>query len=73
MMKSIAYFVAGFVIATAVAWGSLYAWVRAYLGISPTDSYWDRVPYGADTFLICWLVFAVAAAIAFSRLARRSK
>lgn len=73
MMKSLAYFIAGFLIATIVAWGALFAWVRVYLGVTPADSYWDRVPYGADTFLICWLVFSFAAAIASTRLVRRSK
>lgn len=73
MMKSLAYFLAGFLSATVVAWGALFAWVRVYMGVSPTDSYRDRVPYGADTFLICWLVFSFAAAVACTQLARRAK
>lgn len=69
MMKILLYSVLGFLGASAIAWGCLIAWGRIFL--EHGDSYWDRTAYAADTFIGCWLLFAVLAAVTAGRLGRR--
>lgn len=70
-MKTFLYSLLGFVLASAIAWGGLLLWAAIYLDKS--DSYWDRTPYAADVFFACWLMFAIATAIAAAWLSRRNR
>jgi hypothetical protein len=69
MMKTVLYSILGFLGATVVMWGGLFAW--GAIALPANDSYWDRTPYSADVFFACWLVLSVCAAIAAGRLGRR--
>ena len=68
-MKTFFYAVLGFLVASFLAWGGLLIW--AFTVLDPNDSYWDRTPNAADTFVACWLIFGIATAIGSVLLSRR--
>jgi hypothetical protein len=70
MMKTFFCAIAGFAIASIIAWGGLLCWGAIFL--EPGDSYWDRTPYAAQVFCAAWLGFAIVTAILAARWRRRS-
>lgn len=70
MIKIFFYAIAGFAIASIIAWGGLLCWGAIFL--EPGDSYWDRTPYAAQIFCAAWLVFASVTAVWAARWRRRS-
>jgi hypothetical protein len=71
MMKTVLYSILGFLGATVVVWGGLFAW--GAIALPANDSYWDRSPYSADAFFACWIILAVCAAIAAAKLGSRGR
>ena len=68
-MTTLLFAIAGFITASAIAWGGLFAWGTIFLDAH--DSYWDRTPYASDIFLACWLLLAIVGALAGAYLSRR--
>lgn len=65
-MKTLVYAALGFILATVIVWGGLFAW--ALLFLDPHDSYWDRNASSAETFFICWFAAGIVAAGLAARL-----
>lgn len=70
MMKTFFCVIAGFAIASIIAWGGLVCWGALFL--EQDDSYRDRTPYAAQVFCAVWLGFAIVTAILAARWRRRS-
>lgn len=59
-MKTLVHAAQGFILATILVGGGLFAW--ALLFLDRHDSYWDRQAGSADTFFLCWLAAGTAGA-----------
>ena len=70
VMKPFFHAIAGFAIASIIAWGGLLCWGQIFL--ERGDSYWDRTPYAAEVFCAAWLGFATLTAVLAARWRRRS-
>ena len=68
-MKPFFHAIAGFAIASIIAWGALLCWGAIFLARG--DSYWDRTPYAAEVFCTAWLGFAIVTAVLAARWRRR--
>lgn len=70
MMKPFFCALAGFAIASIIAWGGLVCWGALFL--EQDDSYWDRTPYAAQVFCAAWQGFAIVTPAWAARWRRRS-
>ena len=68
-MRTFFYAASGFFAASLLTWGGLLLWEITTL--ESQDSYWDRTPQVADTFVAYWLLFGIATAIGAVLLSRR--
>ena len=68
-MKTLFHAIAGFAIASIIAWGGLICWGAIFL--PPGDSHWDRTSYGAEVFCVAWLALTIVAAVLAARWRRR--
>jgi hypothetical protein len=68
-MRRLFYAFLGFTDASCIAWFSLFMW--AYAALGKNDSYWDRIPGGADTFFTVWLFVSIVTGIGTAWWSRR--
>ncbi|MGK5027135.1 hypothetical protein [Janthinobacterium sp. RB2R34] len=68
-MKTFSCAIAGFAIASMIAWGGLLCWGAIFL--EQGDSYWDQTPYAAEVFFAAWVCFAIVTAVLAARWRRR--
>ena len=68
-MKPFLYAALRFIVASLFAWGGILIW--AFTMLEQDDSYRDRTPMAADTFVALWLIGSIVAAFGAVKLSRR--